>query len=427
MSRSRLHGRLVPSLALLLALAWAVALPAQVATRTEPELSGHLRRIDGIEVLFLSGDDRQQAFTEGYLCATAIHALFEDFALHNPFVPSPAAWDLAMQPLIARTTEVPERLHAWCEQVVAGMTARDPATLEIAELKRRLTADDLLGAAALPDFVGLMCSSFAVWGSHAKGDGPLIGRNLDYPATQKLLEHDMLIVRTGRKDRIDTVTLGWPGLPAVVTGMSASGVFVSIHDVPKKRIGRDKCIPRTVALLELLETCTPHGDPVVAATTLLQQWRYGMGGNVMFAWRGAKDTAPGACVFEIAPDDFTEDGVTARRPAKDETWIACSNHFRSREEPEGCWRFKALFDGVSADEAKLDLDGTRELIRRSQVGMTLHQICADLSTGTFAVRVLREKGARGKDGKWDESGVWSVTELLEEARHGAPAAAGKGN
>ena len=46
---------------------------------------------------------------------------------------------------------------------------------------------------------------------------------------------------------------------------------------------------------------------------------------------------------------------------------------------------------------------------------------------TFAVRVLREKGARGKDGKWDESGVWSVTELLEEARHGAPAAAGKGN
>lgn len=393
-------------------------LGAQAGVATEPRLWGHLRQIDGLDVLFLNGSDDEQAFTEGYLCAPRIRELFLDFALHNPFVPKPAAWDLALRPLIGRTTVVPERLGAWCRAVLRGMEERDPDSTLVAELDRRLTAEDLIAVAALPDFVGLMCSSFAVWGDSVSGGGPIVGRNLDYVATPKLLELAMVTVRTGCAGRVDSVTLGWPGLPGVVTGLSSAGVFLAIHDVPQKKVGRDRCTPRTVALLELLETFTPGDDPAAEAAAVLAGMRYGMGGNVMFAWRGGETAAPGGVVFEISPDDFTEDGVTIRRAIDGQNLVSCSNHFRLRDEPAQCWRFKALFEGASEHEGAFDLPFARSLIRKSQVSMTLHQVCADLGAGQVTFRVRRSQDGSRDGGTWVETGVWSLDELFTEARKG---------
>lgn len=389
----------------------------------EPKLFGHRSVVDGLDLLFLHGSDDEQAFTEGYLCAERIQSLFADFALHNDFVPRPSAWDLAMRPQLDRSIVVDERLRAWAAGVLRGMAARDPATLKIVELERELTVDDLLGIAALPDFVGLMCSSIAVFGEAAKTAGPLVGRNLDYMATAKLLEYVQLVVRTGRSGRADTISLAWPGLAGVVTGISDRGVFVAIHDVMTKKIGRERCVPRTVALLGLLETFTPGVDPAKAAGDALRTSRFGMGGNVMFAWRGAEGLAPGAAILEIGPDDFTEDGVTVRGPAEGQTFVACSNHYRERAEAQRCWRFQALVDGLQKRESALEFAGLRKLIRHSQVSMTLHQVCVDLSTGELAIRVRREIDGNNVGGRWTEPKVLRMDELFAEARRGAPAAA----
>lgn len=389
-------------------------------TAAEPKLCGHFRAIDGLDVLFLHGSDEEQAFTEGYLCATRIQELFSDFALHNAFVPKPAAWDIAMRPQLDKSIVLPERLRAWGAALLRGMEARDPQSLTIADLDRKLTADDILAIAALPDFVGLMCSSVAVWGDGAATPGPLVGRNMDYSATPKLLEYVQVVVRTGRDGRADTISLAWPGLAGIVTGVSDRGVFLAIHDVMTKKVGRERCVPRTVALLDLLETFTPDAEPGIAAGDVLRRSRFGMGGNVMFAWRGdANGRAPGAAILEIGPDDFTEDGVTVRGPADGQPFVTCSNHYRMRTEAEPCWRFKALFDGVNERDHAFDLAALRQLVRRSQVSMTLHQVCADLASGEIVFRVRRAVDGKRDGGRWTETGIWSMADLFAEARNGS--------
>lgn len=396
-----------------------MTLSAQVATA--PEVKGHTKVVDGLGIVFVHGDLHEQGFAEGFLCAPQIAELFSDFALKNSFMPNPKAWDVALRPQILRSTTFPPALTTWATAVVDGMRARDPKHLRIDDLDRDLDATDLLGAATLPDVIGLMCSSVAVFGEAARSRGPVVGRNLDYFATPKLLQHAHVIVRGPTAGRQATVTLGWPGLPGTVTGVSAAGVFLAIHDVPKKRIGHERCVPRTAALRDVLETLVPGEDTIARAHAALVSHRYGMGGNLMFAFAGAADREGGAAVFEIAPDDFTEDGVTVRRPSTDDRSIACSNHHREREEPAVCWRYDALAEGADGKNEPIDLATMQKLIRKSEVAMTLHQVVVDLGERRIAFRVKRSKTSEKGAGEWTETGIWSLDDLFAEVGLGKAA------
>jgi hypothetical protein len=398
---------------------FTMTLAAQVATA--PAVKGHTRVVDGLGIVFVHGDLGEQGFAEGYLCAPQIAELFSDFALKNSFMPNPKAWDVALRPQIQRSTTFPSALTTWAAAVVEGMRARDAKHLHIAELDRDLDATDLLGAATLPDVIGLMCSSVAVFGEAARSRGPLVGRNLDYFATPKLLQHAHVIVRGPTDGRQATVTLGWPGLPGTVTGVSAAGVFLAIHDVPKKRIGHERCVPRTAALRDVLETLVPGDDTIARAHAALVSHRYGMGGNLMFAFAGGAGGEGGAAVFEIAPDDLTEDGVTVRRPVAEDRSIACSNHHREREEPAVCWRYDALAKGAGGDHDPIDLATMQKLIRKSEVAMTLHQVVVDLGERKIAFRVKRSKASERSAGEWTETGIWSLDALFAEVGVGARA------
>lgn len=414
----RLHVMMNPlptlrasGIALLLLFHPAVLVAQSVSA---PAVKGHTRVVDGLGIVFVHGDVREQGFAEGYLCANQIVELFSDFALHNSFMPNPKAWDIALRPQVERSTTFPPHLTEWATAVVEGIRARDPKLLKLTDLDRDMDFVDLLGAATLPDVIGLMCSSVTVFGDAAESQGPLIGRNLDYFATPKLLQHAHVIVRGPSEGRQATVTLGWPGLPGTVTGVSAAGMFLAIHDVPKKRIGHERCVPRTAALRDVLETLGSGDDTIARAHAALVSHRYGMGGNLMFAYAGTATRPGGAAVFEIAPDDFTEDGVTVRLPSADDRSVACSNHHREREEPAVCWRYDALAKGTRENEKPLDLPVMRELIRKSEVRMTLHQVVADLALRTIAFRVKRSNATAEGDGEWTETGVWSLDALFAE-------------
>lgn len=396
-------------------------------TAAPPEVHGHLRTIDGVDVLFLHGDLEQRGFAEGYLMGRELVALFRSFALSDRVVPMPKLWDLLVRPRVHGAVVVPDHVRERAAAIVRGVAARDPALLHVPELGRDLKAEDLVASATLPDFIGLLCSSFVAWGDRIAGTGPIVGRNLDYFSTPELLRKTMLIVHAPRGDRAGWVSVGWPGVSGCLTGFSERGVSVAIHDVPAKAVKGSKITPRPVALQELIERLAPCADPAEAAARILREHTFGMGGNAMVGWHFAKGSGAvvGGAVFELHPAEDAAGGVTVRGPAGGASWVTCTNHHRARVEPGSCWRYEALFDAIAdigtqqpKAPAVLDFASAWQMIGRSQVDGTLYQTVADLSAGTVGVRLRRAP-------RVDE---WSVVEridvraLIAEASRGAPAA-----
>lgn len=411
MIRPKLHALA----AALFLLAPLTGQSAAVTAPAESRLTGSLSTRDGVDVLLLHGTIEERGFTEGYLTAERIRRLFRDFALSDKVIPAPGLWNLLVIPKTRQVLDLPDWVRPWCAAVIEGIDARDSELLEIPELNRDITADDLVACAALPDFMGLACSSFVAWGDRVEGDGPMVGRNLDYFATEELLRQTMVIVHAPREGRAGWVSIGWPGIAGCLTGISEHGVSAAIHDVPARAVKGEKVTPRPVALQEMIETFVPKADPAAEAGAILRAFRYGMGGNFMVGWRGGSGHGPGGAVYEVWPAQELEAGVTVRGPADGQSYVTCSNHHRARVAPEKrCWRYFALFDGVAGLEDPLDFDAARALIRKSEVKGTLYQIVTDLASGELAVRIRRVP----REETWNEAAKWNAYELLREAAPG---------
>lgn len=395
-------------------LSLALPLAAQTEAQARP-VQGSLSERDGVMVLEVRGTLEERGFAEGYLTGDRIVSLFRGFALSR--LPIPGAWNLMVLPKLRSTLELPGWVRPWCDAVVEGIAARDEDLLEIPELGRDLQADDLIGVAALPDLLGLACSSFVAWGGEVEGDGPVVGRNLDYFANDELLRNTMIVVHAPRGERAGWVSIGWPGMAGCLTGFSDRGVSAAIHDVPSRAVPGKKVTPRTIALQELIETLGPDAGAAERGAATLRGFRYPMGGNFMVGWKAGSDAGPGGAVFEVAPAAEMADGVTVRPADDGQTFVVCSNDHVARvgRQPR-CSRFGALRDGFAEVEAALDFGACRELIRESEVRMTLYQSVVDLGTGDLAFRLRR---ARGGD-VWTEVEGWNFQELL---RAGAPARA----
>lgn len=408
----------------LTAALFALSLPLAAQATTAPqEVRGSLSERDGVMVLEVHGTLEERGYAEGYLAGDRIVSLFRGFALSR--LPIPGAWNLMVLPKLRSVLELPDWVRPWCEAVVEGIAARDEELLEIPELGRDLRADDLIGIAALPDLLGLACSSFVAWGGEFDGDGPVVGRNLDYFANDELLRSTMVVVHAPRGDRAGWVSIGWPGMAGCLTGFSDRGVSAAIHDVPSRAVPGKKVTPRTIALQELIETLGPDAQTAERAAASLRGFRYPMGGNFMVGWKAGADAGPGGAVFEVAPEGEKADGVTVRAADDGQTFVVCSNDHVARigKQPR-CSRFGALRDGFAEVEAALDFADCRALIRESEVRMTLYQSVVDLGTGDLAFRLRR---ARGGD-EWTEVEGWNVHELLRgpaASRVAEPAGAGR--
>ncbi len=368
---------------------------------------GSLEERDGVHVLEVHGTLEERGFTEGYLTGDRIVALFRGFALSR--LPIPGAWNLMVLPKLRAALDLPDWVRPWCAAVIEGIAARDESLLRIPELGRDLTVDDLIGVAALPDLLGLACSSFVAWGEEVEGDGPVVGRNLDYFANDELLRNTMVVVHRPRGDRAGWVSIGWPGMAGCLTGFSDRGVSVAIHDVPARAVPGKKVTPRTIALQELIETLSPGPEAADRAAATLRGFRYPMGGNFMVGWKAGSESGAGGAVFEIAPAADMAEGVTVRPADGGQSFVVCSNDHVARlgKQPR-CGRFGALRDGFLDVEAELDFAECRSLIRESEVRMTLYQSVVDLGTGALAFRLRRQQ--RGD--VWTEVEGWDLSALL---------------
>jgi len=257
----------------------------------------------------------------------------------------------------------------------------------------RLDRDMIVVGNTLPDLMKIAgCSTLVVEPGRSAAEGPIFGRNLDYPALGFLQDYTLVTVYHP-KGKHAFASVGFPGMVGCISGMNDAGLALATLEVYASKDGAPrldyKGTPYTLCFRRLLEECAT----VAEAEKLLRTMKRTTMNNLAVC-----DTHKGA-VFEI-----TSKSMEVRRSV--EGICACTNHFRTPPlatvKPEAlagltnCRRFAALVGGPREYQHKASglprlgvADVAKRLHAANQGDLTLH-------TMIFEPAVLRLRVASGK-------------------------------
>jgi len=315
---------------------------------------GRLTYVDDVPVMFLSGSPedlgRQQAELVGGTIAPLLGITRDVVAQHG----YQRIW-----PFVAATSRVllknaPEAHQQELEAFAAGgQLDRDGLYVgnSLVELRR-------IGG----------CSTFVVLPRRSASGELLFGRNFDFPAFGVLDRLScVLVVRpTGKRA---FVSVGYPGLIGVLSGMNDAGLTVATMDVYESADGAPifdpSGVPLALTYRRILEECAT----VAEAEQLLRSTKITTFMNLAVADRER------AAVFELTP------ATVGMRPPQDEL-LACTNHFQLdglRTDPQ-CRRIKTL-NGLRSRSKKFTLqDVERTLHDVNQGEITIQSMVFEPST-----------------------------------------------
>lgn len=165
---------------------------------------------------------------------------------------------------------------------------------------------------ALVDLAMIGCTSTALWGDQTPDGNLIIGRNLDFYAGDKFAEEKVLLF-IQPDDGIPFVSVGWPGMLGVVSGMNKEGLTVTMN-AGKSKIPLTAKKPITILAREILQYASTIDEAIeIAAKSEVFVSEALMIGS-------AKDNK--AVLIEISPKNFGVYEVNNNR-------LVCSNHFQS--------------------------------------------------------------------------------------------------
>jgi len=326
----------------------------------------------GVKVLVLDGESKARGRAQGRLLAEEIlgnaGALDKMRKNHMPD-------DKVYEKTLARfvwTQEDSDELDG----IVEGVREALGADVKVPGTERLFGRQDVEGMNTLADLLPLACSSFSVTGSKVEGGGTITARNLDYPILPNMIAQRLVVVRGPLGSKHAWATVSWPGLIGCYTGMNDQGVTACIHDVPTNPVFllRKGLTPRSLGLRRILEATGKEGFAEKAAS-ILRALRVGYGNNIHVSAPG------GAAILEWDPDKDKEGGVTIREAT--DGAVICTNHWRSRREPEKCERYealaKALADRKDPWTPKAAMRALRASIQQSAV-ITIHSAVFSLES-----------------------------------------------
>lgn len=181
------------------------------------------------------------------------------------------------------------------------------------------------------------CSTYIVQPGRSRTGAPLFGRNLDLVPMGVLDQYSLLTVcRPQGKHAF--VSIGYPCLVGVISGMNDAGLAVACLDVyasnDESPMFDGAGMPLTFCFRRLLEECST----VEEAERLMKTMKRTTWMNLAVC-----DKTRGV-VFELTPKQ-----VVVRQPENDV--LACTNHFRSPEltVSKECWRFNR-FDAIQNEK-----------------------------------------------------------------------------
>ena len=259
-----------------------------------------LRYVEGFPVLFLSGSPEELGRQHGELVGETIRPLLEiprKVVADHGFAP---AWPLVTAMARILLNNAPEPYRQELDALIAaGKLDRDGVYVgnSLVELRR-------MGG----------CSAFVVTPERSATGELLFGRNFDFPPFGVLNRFNcLLVVRPEGKRAF--LSIGYPGMIGVVSGMNDAGLVVATLDVYESADGAPifdaTGVPLAFTYRRILEECAT----VEEAEQLLKSVPRTTYMNLATA------DARRAVVFEITPQS-----VGVREPQGE--LLCCTNHFQ---------------------------------------------------------------------------------------------------
>ncbi|MBA5247249.1 acyl-CoA--6-aminopenicillanic acid acyl-transferase [Marnyiella aurantia] len=166
---------------------------------------------------------------------------------------------------------------------------------------------------ALQDLMLVGCSSLAVWDEKSENGKLLIGRNFDFYAGDDFAKEKMVaFVRP--ESGIPYMSVTWPGMTGVVSGMNAEGLTVTIN-AGKSKIPLTAKTPISLVTKEILQ----FARNIKEAVSIAKKRKVFVSESIMVG--SAADRK--AILIEMSPTNF---GVYE---VQNSSQLVCSNHFQS--------------------------------------------------------------------------------------------------
>ncbi|MHC4548789.1 MAG: C45 family autoproteolytic acyltransferase/hydrolase [Planctomycetota bacterium] len=307
--------------------------PLRPADLPEAE-RGRLRLVEGIPIVRLAGTPYEMGRQHGVVLKEQIRFLDKEFG----------------QALVERTVGK-EKLLAWARSVDEFIPAAYREELRGLADGAGMSYERALVANTMVDrFQTMFCSTVVAAGAATKDREVYFGRNLDFPG-RNLLHRMTVVIVWEPEGGTPLVSVTWPGLVGVLSGMNAHGVC-----------GATMLVHRGRELRPGMPYMLMYRDALARARNIDDVYRYiaktsrTCANNFM-----AVDEKGAAHVVEF---DHTR---AVRRPAAGGS-LCSTNHFRSQEFSgggsllDGIGRYETLEQFLARERGRIDADGIKRAL-----------------------------------------------------------------
>jgi tetratricopeptide (TPR) repeat protein len=280
-----------------------------------------MERRDGVWRINLTGDPRTMGHSHGVLARRTTAQIERHLArLMRQFVTTPFRRWLADNVVRWRFRNMPEHIppHRLVELAAYSRTMLEVEGLPeepfhrlvyyhaLHDMTQRLDGSPIIG-----------CTAFAAWGKKTVDAHLIVGRNFDFEGGE-VFDRDKAVLTFHTPERIPFVSVAWPGMMGVVTGVNARRIYVSIN-AARTDEDLEPGIPMAFLVREILAGATSIDE----ALAIIKKHKVMVAEGLLIA----DGKVPEAVVVELAPKR-----IAVRRGTTGV--IGLANHFLDR-------RFKA--------------------------------------------------------------------------------------
>ncbi|SUX47599.1 C45 family autoproteolytic acyltransferase/hydolase [Chryseobacterium indoltheticum] len=166
---------------------------------------------------------------------------------------------------------------------------------------------------AMQDLMVVGCTSLAVWNENTEDGDLLIGRNFDFYVGDEFAKNK-LVEFVESENGIPYLSVSWPGMIGVVSGMNKEGISVTIN-AGKSKIPLTAKTPISFVTREILQYATTIDEAIAIA----KKRKVFVSESILVG--SANDKS--AVIIEVSPDNF---GIYK---VANTSKVFCTNHFQS--------------------------------------------------------------------------------------------------
>jgi len=166
---------------------------------------------------------------------------------------------------------------------------------------------------AMQDLMVVGCTSLAVWNENTEDGDLLIGRDFDFYVGDDFAKNK-LVEFVEPEEGIPYLSVSWPGMIGVVSGMNKEGITVTIN-AGKSKIPLTAKTPISLVTREILQ----YAKNINEAIAIAKKRKVFVSESILVGSANDKN----AVIIEVSPDNF---GVYK---VENTSQIFCTNHFQS--------------------------------------------------------------------------------------------------